>query len=63
MYDGRKPQSLDIFLEYMGLTEDKFNEIISDFIVPPFEPEIGNIPLAKKLHDMDEFYREVNVKK
>ena len=63
LYDGRKPQSLDIFLEYMGMTENKFNEIISDFIVPPFEPEIGNIPLSKKLHDMDEFYREVKVKK
>jgi hypothetical protein len=60
MYDGRKPQSLDVFLEYMGLTEARFNEIVSDFIVPPFEPNIRNIPIAKKLDDMDEWYREIN---
>lgn len=33
-YEGRKPPSLDIFLDYVGLDENEFNEIVSHTIVP-----------------------------
>lgn len=59
-YEGRKPQSLEIFLEYMGITEDEFNEIVSKQIIPPNNPEFSDIPLADKVHDMDSWYREDN---
>ncbi len=59
-YDGRKPESLKIFLEYMGISERDFFEIISDFIVPPFKPDIENIPIANKTKDFEEWYREVS---
>ena len=26
-FDGRKPPSLEIFLEYMGLTQEEFNQL------------------------------------
>ena len=26
-FDGRKPPSLQLFLDYVGLTEDEFNEL------------------------------------
>ena len=29
---------LKIFLEYMGLTEDEFNQIVGKMTIPPFEP-------------------------
>jgi len=61
-YEGRKPQSLTIFLEYMGITEDEFNSIVSKQIVPPHQPDFSGIPLADKVHDMDQWYREDNRK-
>jgi N-acetyl sugar amidotransferase len=62
-YEGKKPQSLEVFLEYMGLTEQEFNEIVNNFIVPPFQPDIENMKPAARLKDMDEWYREDNRKK
>jgi N-acetyl sugar amidotransferase len=61
-YEGRKPQSLQVFLEYMGLTEEEFNQTIAKFVVAPFEPDFNNIPLGEKVHDMDEWYREKNTR-
>lgn len=61
-FEGRKPQSLKIFLEYMGITEEEFNNTISKFVVPPFEPDFENIKEGTKAHDMDEWYRENNLK-
>ena len=31
-FDGRKPESLQIFLEYVGLTETEFNQFILSLI-------------------------------
>lgn len=62
-FEGNRPESLDIFLGYMGITEEEFNNTIKKFIVPPFEPDFNNIKRGKKPHDMDEWYRENNTKK
>ncbi len=59
-YDGRKPESLEVFLEYMGMSEEEFYETIKKFVVPPFEPDFDNIPPADKVHDINEWYRENN---
>jgi N-acetyl sugar amidotransferase len=61
-FEGRKPQSLKIFLEYMGITEEEFNATISKFVVPPFQPNFNNIKEGEKVHDMDKWYREKNGK-
>jgi N-acetyl sugar amidotransferase len=61
-FEGRKPQSLKIFLEYMGITEEEFNEIVSKFAVPPFKPDFNLIQEGVRPHDMDEWYRENNTK-
>ena len=42
--DGRKPPSLNIFWEYVGLTEEEFNQIVGQMTVPPNEPDFSNIP-------------------
>lgn len=59
-YDGRKPPSLEIFLEYVGLTEDEFNQIVGDMVIPPHQPDWDNIPLAEKTWDFEQWYRENN---
>lgn len=61
-YEGRKPQSLKFFLEYMGITEEEFNQKVMSFAIPPHEPNF-DLPLANKLKDMEEWYREVNERK
>ena len=59
-FDGRKPHSLEIFLEYVGLKEDEFNEIVAKMVIPPHEPNFVNIALADKPGDFDQWYREDN---
>ncbi len=56
-YEGRKPPSLQIFLEYLGLSEEEFNAIVAKTVVPPFKPDY-NAPYAPKTHDFDKWYRE-----
>jgi N-acetyl sugar amidotransferase len=62
-FDGRKPPSLDVFLEYVGLTEAEFNKIIGPMVIPPHEPDFKNMPMADKTWDFDDWYREDNRKK
>ena len=60
-YDGRKPASLAVFLEYLGMTEKEFFETIKKFVVPPFEPDFEQIPDANVTSDFNEWYRENNI--
>ena len=62
-YDGRKPQSLDIFLEYVGLSEEEFNEFIDRTVIPPNKPNYQTNKIASKTWDFDQWYREDNKKK
>ena len=56
-YEGRKPPSLEIFLEYLGLSEEEFNAIVAKTVVPPFKPDF-NAEYAPKTWDFDNWYRE-----
>jgi len=56
-YEGRKPPSLMLFLEYLGITEDEFNTIVSKTVVPPHEPNF-NAEFAPKTADFNNWYRE-----
>lgn len=59
-WEGDKPPSLEIFLEYLGMTESEFNEVVVNLIVPPFKPDFDAIPVGVKTHDFDNWYRESN---
>ncbi len=61
-YDGNKPYSLELFLDYMGIDEEEFNEIVKKQIVPPHDPDISKIPMGKKMSDFNEWYREKNIR-
>lgn len=57
-YEGKKPPSLQIFLDYLDLNEDQFNEIVKKTIIPPWEPNFNKNIWSKKTHDFEDWYRE-----
>ena len=59
-YEGRKPPSLEIFLDYVGLTEGEFNEIVGKTVVAPHQPNFDSNEWAPKTWDFDSWYRENN---
>ncbi|CAI8332548.1 MAG: Uncharacterised protein [Gammaproteobacteria bacterium] len=56
-YEGLKPPSLMLFLEYLGITEDEFNSIVAKTVVPPHQPNF-NADFAPKTADYNNWYRE-----
>lgn len=57
-WEGKKPPSLTLFLEYLDMTESEFNEIVMKLTIPPFKPEFEEIKWGKKTSDFDSWYRE-----
>lgn len=57
-FDGRKPASLVLLLEYLGITEAEFNEIVLRTVVSPHVPDFEAVREAPKTHDFDRWYRE-----
>ena len=59
MYEGKKPKSLQVFLDYLDMTEEQFNEIALKHVIPPapvIDPSV--LPEGEKLWDQDLWYRE-----
>jgi N-acetyl sugar amidotransferase len=50
-YDGKRPESLDHFLEMMGLTEEEFNTIALQHTVPPHRTDFKEIETGPMLPD------------
>ncbi len=57
-YEGKKPPSLEVFLEYVGIDENEFNEIVSKTVVPPNKPEFNSNEWSPKTWDFENMYRE-----
>jgi N-acetyl sugar amidotransferase len=57
-WEGKKPPSLKLFLEYLEMSEEEFNKIVQKLVVPPFVPDFRKIPSAEKTKDFDGWYRE-----
>ncbi len=62
-FDGRRPPSLDIFLEYVGLTEAEFQSIVKASAVPPYDHDFNRDRPADQTWDYIRWYREKNSKK
>ena len=56
-FDGFRPASLDIFLDYLGITEEELNEIALSHVVAPWKPNLTELPLAAPLPDMKSWDR------
>ena len=61
-YDGKRPKALDIFLEYLEISEVEFMEIISPHVVSPFVmPDLKSCQNNKEdrtFNDEDKWTRE-----
>jgi len=50
-YDGKRPASLDVFLEYVGITEDEFMKIAMSHQVAPYKHDPSKTERGKELWD------------
>jgi N-acetyl sugar amidotransferase len=56
--EGKRPPSLEILLEYLGMTEEEFNNIVRRTEVSPYQHDYGRTDVAAKTWDFDQWYRE-----
>jgi N-acetyl sugar amidotransferase len=56
--EGRRPASLDLFLGYLEMTEEEFNQIVLKTVVAPHKPDFTAIPKGEKTWDFDRWYQE-----
>ena len=56
-YEGRRPKSLDIFLEYIGLNEDEFEQIVEQHVVSPWDIKYRKGGESDEVHDFGDWLR------
>jgi len=54
-YEGKKPPSLKLFLDFIGLTEEEFYEVAQSHQISPFKYDKKNIIETKKTKDFDKW--------
>ncbi len=54
-FEGKRPSSLDLFIEYTGITEEEYYEVALSLTVSPWKFDMNNIVHGKKLADHDEW--------
>ena len=57
-YEGKRPASLDLLLEYVGMTEEELNEVIGGMAVFPHKPFFESIPVGRPPADFGSWFRE-----
>jgi N-acetyl sugar amidotransferase len=56
-FEGRRPPSLDLFLEFIGLTEEEFLKIAMSHQVSPYVHDPSKTAQGNKLRDFDRWSR------
>ena len=56
-FEGKRPPSLDIFLEYVGLSEDEFYDIATSHTISPWQFDRTKITPGEKTHDFNKWQR------
>jgi N-acetyl sugar amidotransferase len=57
-YEGKRPPSLDLFLEFIGLSEKEFLEIAMSHGVSPYKHDPDKITEGVKMHDYDKWSKD-----
>lgn len=57
-YEGHRPPSLDLFLKFVGLSEEEFLRIAMKHTVSPFQFSATSIKPGRKLKDFDRWAQE-----
>ena len=56
-FERRKPKSLKVFLEYIGITEEEFNRIVALHLIPPARAtDPATLPEGEQLWDQDTWF-------
>ena len=53
-YDGKRPASLDMFLDYTGISEDEFNRIADSQAIAPYSHNWEKTRRGEPLPDQDQ---------
>ena len=56
--EGKKPHSLKLFLDYVGLKENEFNKILKPMQVYPYKHNLKKRKFSKKPKDFSKWYKE-----
>ena len=57
-YEGRRPPSLDLFLSFLGITENEFNEIVARHQVSPYVHKPSQVIDGVKTDDFEEWCKD-----
>ena len=57
-YEGKRPPSLDLFLDFVGLTDDEFHEIAASHVVSPHAFDRSAIKPGTKTEDFTKWSRD-----
>jgi len=57
-YEGKRPPSLDIFLDFIGMTEAEFMEVAMSHQVSPYVHDPAQTQPGAKTHDFDKWIRQ-----
>lgn len=57
-YENKRPPSLDIFLDFIGISEEEFNQIALQHSVSPYEHNFSKTTPGKKLSDYDKWEKK-----
>lgn len=57
-YEGKRPPSLDLFLKFIGITEEEFIQIAMSHMVSPWKFDKSNIGQGVKTKDFDRWCEE-----
>jgi hypothetical protein len=56
-YEGKRPPSLDLFLEFIGLTEEEFLDVAMSHGVSPYKHDPHSVAPGNKTPDFDRWPR------
>ncbi len=57
-YENKRPPSLDIFLDFIGISEEEFNKIALQHAVSPYKHDFSKTTPGKKLSDYDKWEKK-----
>lgn len=57
-FEGRRPHSLDILLDYINMSKEEFNKILLKQSVAPYKHNFNEEIMAEKTWDFDQWYKE-----
>lgn len=57
-FEGKRPPSLDLFLSFVGLSEEEFMEVALGHQVSPYQHDVSKVADGKKLADYDRWSRD-----